>query len=291
MSITASMVKELRERTGAPMMECKKFLVATDGNMEEAITEMRKAGQTKADKKAGRVAAEGVVVVRIAADKKKAALVEINSETDFVARDSNFKTFADQVGDVALALESTDAEKLLAEKLSGSDETVDEARRALISKIGENIQVRRVDFVSAEGLIGSYSHGDRIGVLVSVEGGDEPLAKDLAMHIAASRPMVVSSDDVPEDEIQKERDIFMAQARESGKPEEIIEKMVGGRIKKFMGEVSLMGQSFVKDPNQTVEALLKSKNAKVAAFVRMEVGEGIEKKEENFVEEVMSQVR
>jgi len=285
------MVKELRERTGAPMMECKKFLVATDGNMEEAITEMRKAGQTKADKKAGRVAAEGVVVVRIAADKKKAALVEINSETDFVARDSNFKTFADQVGDVALALESTDAEKLLAEKLSGSDETVDEARRALISKIGENIQVRRVDFVSAEGLIGSYSHGDRIGVLVSVEGGDEPLAKDLAMHIAASRPMVVSSDDVPEDEIQKERDIFMAQARESGKPEEIIEKMVGGRIKKFMGEVSLMGQSFVKDPNQTVEALLKSKNAKVAAFVRMEVGEGIEKKEENFVEEVMSQVR
>lgn len=291
MSITASMVKELRERTGAPMMECKKFLVATDGNMEEAITEMRKAGQTKADKKAGRVAAEGVVVVRIAADKKKAALVEINSETDFVARDSNFKTFADQVGDVALALETTDVEKLLAEKLSGSDETVDEARRALISKIGENIQVRRVDFVSAEGMIGGYSHGDRIGVLVSVEGGDESLAKDLAMHIAASRPMVVSSDDVPEEEIQKERDIFMAQARESGKPEEIIEKMVGGRIKKFMGEVSLMGQSFVKDPNQTVEALLKSKDAKVVAFTRMEVGEGIEKKEDNFVEEVMSQVR
>lgn len=291
MSISAAMVKELRERTGAPMMECKKFLVATNGDMEEAITEMRKAGQTKADKKADRVAAEGVIVLCASDDKKRAVLVEINSETDFVARDSNFIEFAESVADVALTMGTTDVAVLSAATLTSGSETVDEARRALIAKIGENIQLRRVEFVEAEEAIGTYRHGSRIGVLVSMKNGSEDLAKDLAMHIAASKPLVVGADDVPEEEIAREREIFMAQARESGKPEDIIEKMVGGRIKKFMSEVSLLGQPFVKDPNQTVEALLKAKNAEVLSFVRMEVGEGIEKKEDNFVEEVMSQVR
>lgn len=291
MSISAAMVKELRERTGAPMMECKKFLVATNGDMEEAITEMRKAGQTKADKKADRVAAEGVIVLCASDDKKRAVLVEINSETDFVARDSNFIEFAESVADVALTMGTTDVAVLSAATLASGSETVDEARRALIAKIGENIQLRRVEFVEAEEAIGTYRHGSRIGVLVSMKNGSEDLAKDLAMHIAASKPLVVGADDVPEEEIAREREIFMAQARESGKPEDIIEKMVGGRIKKFMSEVSLLGQPFVKDPNQTVEALLKAKNAEVLSFVRMEVGEGIEKKEDNFVEEVMSQVR
>lgn len=291
MSITASMVKELRERTGAPMMECKKFLVATDGDMENAILEMRKAGQTKADKKADRVAAEGIIVFCRSEDGRHAVLVEVNSETDFVARDASFMDFANQVGQAALLSGSEDLAVLSQMKLSDELGTVDEARRALISKIGENIQIRRIAFVESDEAIGGYLHGSRIGVLVSMKAGNEALAKDLAMHIAASKPLVVNATQVPAEEIQRERDIFMAQARESGKPDAIIEKMVDGRIKKFMSEVSLMGQNFVKDPSQTVEALLKDNNAEVISFIRMEVGEGIEKKADNFVEEVMAQVR
>ena len=289
MSITAAMVKELRERTGAPMMECKKFLVATDGDMENAILELRKSGQTKADKKADRVASEGMVVFCSSDDARRAVLVEINSETDFVARDANFIDFAKQVGAAALAAGSTDVEVVSESQLS--DGTVDEARRALIAKIGENIQVRRIAFVESDEAIGGYLHGSRIGVLVSMKAGSEALAKDLAMHIAASKPLVVSTEQVPAEEIQREREIFVAQARESGKPDAIIEKMVDGRIKKFLAEVSLLGQAFVKNPSQTVAELLKEKNAEVLSFTRMEVGEGIEKKEDNFAEEVMSQVR
>ncbi|MDX2346010.1 MAG: translation elongation factor Ts [Legionella sp.] len=289
MSITAAMVKELRERTGAPMMECKKFLVATDGDMENAILELRKAGQTKADKKADRVASEGIIVFAASDDARRSVLVEINSETDFVARDSNFLDFSQQVATAALACGSTDVNALLAMQLA--DGTVDEARRALIAKIGENIQIRRIAFVESGEAVGGYLHGSRIGVLVSMKNGSEALAKDLAMHIAASKPLVVSTEEVPADEIQREREIFVAQARESGKPDAIIEKMVDGRIKKFLAEVSLVGQPFVKNPNQTVAELLKAENAEVLSFTRIEVGEGIEKKEDNFVAEVMSQVR
>ncbi|MDF1645395.1 MAG: translation elongation factor Ts [Legionellaceae bacterium] len=289
MSITAAMVKELRERTGAPMMECKKFLVATDGDMENAILELRKAGQTKADKKADRVASEGIVVFCASDDARRAVLVEVNSETDFVARDSNFIEFAKQVATAALASGSEDVD--VVSNMQVSDGTVDEARRALIAKIGENIKVRRIAFVESDEAIGGYLHGTRIGVLVSMKQGSEALAKDLAMHIAASKPLVVSAEQVPAEEIQREREIFVAQARESGKPDAIIEKMVDGRIKKFLAEVSLLGQDFVKNPSQTVADLLKEKNAEVLSFTRIEVGEGIEKKEDNFVEEVMSQVR
>jgi elongation factor Ts len=289
MSITAAMVKELRERTGAPMMECKKFLVATDGDMENAILELRKAGQTKADKKAGRVASEGVIVFRAATHRRRAVLVEINSETDFVARDASFLEFAGTVAEKALEMGATDVDTLLGASLS--EGTVEEARRALIANIGENIQIRRIALIESEGAIGGYLHGSRIGVLVSMKSGSEALAKDLAMHIAASKPLVVSESEVPEAEIQREREIFVAQARESGKPDAIIEKMVDGRIKKFLGEVSLLGQPFVKNPSQTVAALLKENNAEVLSFTRIEVGEGIEKKADDFVAEVMSQVR
>lgn len=291
MSITAAMVKELRERTGAPMMECKKFLVATDGDMETAILEMRKSGQAKADKKASRVAAEGVVVLFVSDDARRAVLVEINSETDFAARDSNFTEFANQVAKTALAAETTDVAALLETPVVEGNGTVEETRQALVAKIGENIQVRRIEFITSDEAIGGYLHGARIGVLVTMKQGSEALAKDLAMHIAASRPLVVGPDQVPAEEITRERDIFMSQARESGKPEAIIEKMVEGRIKKFIGEVSLLGQDFVKNPSQTVAQLLKEKNAEVVSFTRIEVGEGIEKKADNFVEEVMAQVR
>lgn len=291
MNITAAMVKELRQRTDAPMMECKKFLVATDGDMELAILEMRKSGQAKADKKADRVAAEGVVVFCASDDKKRAVLVEINSETDFVSRDVNFTEFANQVAKTALASGTTDIAILNQEKLDGSDLSIEQTRQGLVAKLGENIQLRRAQFVESDEAIGAYLHGTRIGVLVTMKQGSEALAKDLAMQVAAGRPIVVSAAQVPAEEIARERDIFMAQARESGKPEAIIEKMVEGRIQKFVSEVSLLGQDFVKNPSQKVSQLLKEKNADVISFTRFEVGEGIEKKEDNFVEEVMAQVR
>lgn len=290
MSISAKLVMELRERTGAGMMECKKFLIATNGDIDAAITEMRKAGQAKADKKADRVAAEGTVNVARATDGRTAVMIEINSETDFVARDENFTSFTTQVAEAALNSSVTTVEELSALTLA-SGGTVEQARQQLVAKIGENIKIRRIERVSTEGVIGHYMHGSRIGVVVAVKNGDETLAKDIAMHIAASKPLVVSRDQVSADAIETEREIFTAQAKESGKPQEIIDKMIDGRINKFIDEVSLLGQPYVKNPDIKVGQLLKEKNAEVLSFVRYEVGEGIEKKEDNFVEEVMAQVR
>lgn len=290
MTISASMVMKLRERTGAGMMECKKFLILTEGDIEKAITEMRKAGQAKADKKADRVAAEGVIVIARSADEKTAVMLEINSETDFVARDENFTHFARAASEAAIEHGVTDIEALGNVVVSGSH-TVEQARLELIAKIGENIKLRRIKTLTSDGVVGYYLHGSRIGVLVSLKNGNDALAKDIAMHIAASRPIVVSRDQVPQDAIQTEREIFTAQALESGKPQDIIDKMIEGRISKFVAEVSLLGQPYVKDPNITVGQLMKDKNAEVLSFARFEVGEGIEKKEDNFVEEVMAQVR
>ncbi|BCL53903.1 elongation factor Ts [Francisella tularensis subsp. holarctica] len=286
-NISAKLVKELRERTGAGMMECKKALVAAAGDIEKAAEEMRISGQTKADKKASRVAAEGVIEV-YAADGR-AILLEINSETDFVARDETFKKFAQEAVKAAHAANAKTIEEVLAAKTSNG-ETVEEARKSLIAKIGENIQVRRVKTVEAETL-GAYIHGSKIGVVAALEGGDEDLAKDVAMHVAAANPMVVSGDQVPADVVAKEKEIFTAQAKESGKPAEIIEKMIVGRIRKFLDEVALLGQDFVKDPAIKVEKLVKDKGAKVVNFIRLDVGEGIEKKEEDFAAEVMSQIK
>lgn len=287
MAVTAQMVKELRERTGAGMMECKKALTAANGDIELAIEEMRKSGAAKADKKASRTAAEGVIVMHAA--NGRAIAVEINSETDFVARDENFKKFADAVALAVHAAGVESAEEAANVKLA-SGETIEEARKALITKIGENIKVRRIASVKAP-VVGYYSHGGKIGVLAALEGGDESLAKDIAMHVAASNPMVVSQDDIPADVVAKEREIFIAQTQDSGKPQEIIEKMVEGRIRKFLDEQALVGQPFVKDPNQKVGQLLKANNAKVLSFARFLVGEGIEKEEVDFAAEVMSQVK
>ncbi len=292
MAITAALVKELRERTGAGMMECKKALVETDGDIELAIENMRKSGQAKAAKKAGRIAAEGVIVIKASDDGKKVAMAEVNCETDFVAKDDNFLSFANAVVERVLDSDVADVEALSALPLhEGEDTTVEEARQALVSKIGENMSVRRFVRMETDGQIASYRHGVRIGVLVEMNGGDEELGRDLAMHIAASNPVCVEEKDVPADLLAKEKEIIEAQAKESGKPDNIIEKMVEGRLRKFLSEVTLVGQPFVKDPDTTVGKLLKSKGANVNQFVRFEVGEGIEKKQENFAEEVAAQMR
>jgi len=291
MAITAALVKELRERTGAGMMECKKALVETDGNIETAIEHMRKSGLAQADKKAGRTAADGLVIIKTSADNKQAAIVEVNSETDFVAKGDDFINFANAIGARVLNSKPADMDALMAMPLQDGGESVEDVRKALIAKLGENMSVRRFEFVETSGQIGSYMHGARIGVLVDLDGGDIELGKDLAMHIAASRPACVGEEDVPAELIEKEKEIFSAQAAESGKPADIIEKMVGGRIKKFLKEITLMGQPFVKDPDQTIEKLLKGAGAKVNSFMRYEVGEGIEKKTENFADEVMAQVK
>ncbi len=293
MEITASLVKELRERTGAGMMECKKALVESQGSIEAAIEAMRKSGQAKAAKKAGRIAADGVVVIKVAADGKSGVMVEVNSETDFVAKDANFKDFADAVGEAALAAAVADVEALSALPIrAGEATTIAEAREALIAKIGENIQVRRlVRFEDTQGQLHSYRHGVRIGVLVEMEGGDAELGKDIAMHVAASNPLCVDASQVPAEVLAKEKDIFRAQALESGKPVEIVDKIIEGRVRKYMEEMTLLGQPFVKDVEVTVEKLLGRVGAKVHRFSRVEVGEGIEKKQENFADEVMAQVR
>jgi elongation factor Ts len=291
MAITAALVKELRERTGAGMMECKKALVETDGDIDAAIEAMRKSGAAKADKKADRVAADGKIEMAVSDDGATLAMVEINSETDFVAKDENFLAFAAAVAAAALAGEAADAEALSAMTLA-SGETVDEARKNLIAKIGENITVRRCNIIKRQGdHLGIYAHGARIGVVVDLKGGSEELAKDIAMHIAASKPVCVAQADVPAELVEKEKEIFSAQAAESGKPAEIIEKMVTGRIAKFLNEQALYGQPFVKDPDQNVEKLVKAAGASVMSFLRLEVGEGIEKKVENFADEVMAQVK
>ena len=286
-AITASQVKELRERTGAGMMECKKALVETEGDIEVAIENMRKSGQAKAAKKAGRIAAEGIIMER--SNDQVAIILEINSETDFVSRDEGFLAFANTVADAALANQTADIETLNNVLIDGK--SVEETRLALVTTIGENIQLRRINILSAgDGQIAAYIHGGRIGVITSINDADETLAKDIAMHIAATNPLVINPEDVDADVVEKEKEIFIAQAKESGKPDEIIEKMIGGRMKKFLAEVSLTGQSFVKDPSTTVGELLTSNNATATAFIRYEVGEGIEKKEEDFAAEVMAQV-
>lgn len=292
MSVSAAMVKELRERTGSGMMECKKALVEANGNLDAAIEIMRKAGLAKADKKSGRTAAEGCICVKLSADGKRAAMLEINSETDFVAKADDFVTFANGVAQTVLDSEVASVDELLGRELPGAGISVDERRRELVSKLGENISVRRFErFATESGLLASYLHGSRIGVLVELQGGDQELARDIAMHVAASKPVCVDESGVPAETIAKEKEIFSAQAETSGKPANIIEKMVEGRIKKFLGEITLVGQPFVKDPDQTVSALLKGKGASVTRFSRFEVGEGIEKEESNFAEEVMAQVR
>lgn len=290
MAISAAMVKELRERSGAGMMECKKALVETDGDIEAAIELMRKSGQAKADKKAGRVAAEGLISVKVTADAKAVAIAEVNCETDFVTKESDFMAFVDNVGARVLSDNPDSVEALSAMAVTDGGKTIDETRQELISKIGENMTVRRFERFDAAGSISSYKHGVRIAVIVDLENGDDELGKDIAMHIAASRPSCISEADVDQALLDKEREIFSAQALESGKPENIVEKMVEGRIKKYLKEITLMGQPFVKDPDQTIEQLLKSKGATVHRFVRMEVGEGIEKKVENFAEEVAAQI-
>jgi len=292
MAITASMVKELRERTGAGMMECKKALVESNGDIEVAIEEMRKSGQAKAAKKAGRTAAEGVILVNTSADGKNAVIVEVNCETDFVAKDENFLSFANAVAERALGGGAADVAELMSQPLhEGEDTTIEQAREALVSKIGENMAVRRFERVTTAGIISSYLHGDRIGVMVDLEGGDDELGRDIAMHIAASRPVCVSEEQVPADLLEKEREIFTAQAKDSGKPDNIIEKMIDGRIRKYLAEITLVGQPFVKDPDTTVGKLLGAKGAKVNGFIRFEVGEGIEKKVENFADEVAAQAK
>jgi elongation factor Ts len=289
MNITADAVKQLRERTGAGMMECKKALVETKGDLDAAADLMRKQGLAKADKKASRVAAEGVVVVEKSADAKTAALVEINCETDFVAREPEFRSFAQSVVALALSSKPASLDALLAAKLS-SGETVEEKRRALVAKIGENISVRRFVVLSSADHLGAYVHGTRIGALVAVKGGDAALAHDIAMHVAASNPKYLSQAQIPADIVEKERAILTEQAQGEGKPPEIVAKMVEGRLRKSLGEITLAGQAFVKDPDMTIEKLLKGAKAEVTAYERFEVGAGIEKKQEDFVAEVMAQV-
>jgi elongation factor Ts len=288
MSITASMVKELRERTGAGMMECKKALVETGGDLDAAAEFLRKSGQAKADKKASRVAADGRVV--IAQEDGKAVIAEVNSETDFVAKDENFVAFAEAVAAAALASGTTDVQALAGESLADG-RGIEQARTELIAKVGENIGVRRVEIIAADGVLASYSHGARIGVVIALDGGNEELARDVAMHVAAMNPQYVSEADVPAETLESERRILTEQAQDSGKPADIIEKMVTGRVNKFLKEITLLGQPFVKDDSVTVGKLLAGADASIVACVRYEVGEGIEKKEENFAEEVMAQIK
>ena len=287
-AITTALIKELRERTGVGMMDCKKALAETDGDIEAAIENLRKAGAAAAAKKAGRIAAEGVIARAEAADGSAVVLVEVNSETDFVAKDEGFKAFAGAVAQAAVDGNPADVEALNAMKTG--DATIEEARQALITKIGENIGVRRFERVEADGgVLGAYLHGVKIGVVAQLKGGDAELAKDVAMHIAATNPTCISEAEMPADLLEKEKDIFVAQARESGKPDNIIEKMIEGRMKKFLKENTLLGQAFVKNPDQSIEQLLKENGAEMVSFVRLEVGEGIEKKEDDFVAEVMAQ--
>ncbi len=287
MAVSASMVKELRERTGAGMMECKKALVEHGGDMDAAAEHLRKSGQAKADKKSGRVAADGKVVIK--ANGGSAVAVEINSETDFVAKDDNFLEFADAVADAALASGRTDVDSFASDTLADG-RSVETARTELVAKVGENISVRRIARVENAGPIGHYTHGAKIGAIVALEGGDEALARDIAMHVAAINPAHIDESEVPAETLENERRILTEQAQESGKPAEIVAKMVDGRIAKFLKEITLVGQPFVKDPDVTVGKLLEGASASVVAFTRFEVGEGIEKKEENFADEVMKQV-
>ena len=291
MTITAALVKELRERTGAGMMDCKKALIETNADLEAAIDLMRTSGAAKAAKKAGRIASEGLVNVSISDDNKAAVILEVNSETDFVTKGQPFIDFVNALGRLALKNKPESIGTFLTQTLE-SGETVDEAREGIIAKIGENISVRRLQIVNAEnGVLGAYKHGDRIAVLAVLSGKNSGLAKDIAMHIAASKPECISEEHLSNEFLEREKAIFIEQAKDSGKPDNIIEKMIVGRMKKFVNEVTLYGQAFIKDPDTSVGKLVKSHNAEVKFFVRFEVGEGIEKKEDNFVEEVMAQAQ
>jgi elongation factor Ts len=294
MEISAALVKELRERTGSGMMECKKALVETKGDIDAAVELMRKAGLAKADKRAGRTAAEGLIVIERSPDARRASMAEVNCETDFVSKGDDFRSFAQAVAQRVLrgAPESLDA-LLNAPLHEGQSKTVNETRQELVGVIGENMNVRRYAYYSTDeqGRIGAYLHGSRIGVLVEMKNGSEELAKDVAMHVAASKPVCVQAEDVPAELVTSEREIFSAQAAASGKPANIVEKMVEGRIKKFLSEVALVGQPFVKDPNKTVGQLLEESGATVIRFQRFEVGEGIEKKSSDFAAEVMEQIK
>ena len=283
--MSAQLVKELRERTGLGLLECKKALKEADNDIEVAIEALRKSSGMKAAKKAGRIAADGVVTTRIAEDGSYGVLVEVNSETDFVARDENFLGFVAKVADTLYEQRSAELDAIT----SGD---IEEARQALVQKIGENIGVRRASLVTADsGVVGSYVHGNnRIAVLVELRGGDQDLARDVAMHVAAVNPQVVSPDDMPEDLVAKEREIYSAQAQDSGKPPEIVEKMIDGRIRKFLSENSLTEQAFVKDPDITVGKLVSQAGAEVLGFTRFEVGEGIEVEKVDFASEVAAQL-
>ena len=288
MTITASMVKELRDRTGAGMMECKKSLVEVNGDIDAAIELLRTSGQAKAEKKAGRVAADGRIEIK--SNNSDAVILEINSETDFVAKDENFINFSNSIINVLIKNNVKDI-SMLNDSIISDGKTVEQARTNLIAKVGENISVRRFDRIEGSENLGLYSHGSRIGCIVSLSGGDENLAKDIAMHIAATNPICIDKDDAPRDLVDREKRIFSEQAASSGKPPEIIEKMIQGKMSKFLKEISLLGQSFVKDPDISVENLLKNANASIIQFIRYEVGEGIEKKKENFADEVMKQIQ
>ncbi|MDT8451757.1 MAG: translation elongation factor Ts [Gammaproteobacteria bacterium] len=291
MQITAAMVKELRERTGSGMMECKKALQEADGNIDTAIENMRKSGLASADKKAGRIAAEGRIAVEISEDGKKAVILEVNCETDFVSGGDEFMSFATSIAKTALAKQPKSVEELVTLPIAEGGETIEEVRQMMVAKIGENIQVRRFELLeTTNGTFGSYSHGLRMSVLVEMENGNDELIKDIAMHIAASNPLYISEADVSPEVLEKEKEILRAQALESGKPAEIVEKMLEGRIRKYLAEITLVGQPFIKDPDKTVGDLLNEAGATVVRFVRYEVGEGIEKKQENFADEVKAQL-
>jgi elongation factor Ts len=285
MVITAGMVKELRERSGAGMMECKKALTETQGNMDTAVEWLRKQGLAKADKKAGRIAAEGRIA--LAREGNRAVMVEVNSETDFVAKDENFLKFSEAVAKAALNASASDIDTLKTTRINGA--TVEEARQELVAKCGENVQLRRLVAVAAKGQLGSYVHGGRIGVLVEVEGGNDELVRGIAMHVAAMNPPFVSPDQVPAEIVAKEKEIALAQVKDTGKPPEILEKMISGKLRKTLAEMSLTGQPYVMDTSISVEEALRKAGAKVHAFHRLAVGEGIEKKEEDFAAEVMKQ--
>jgi elongation factor Ts len=287
-AISASLVKQLRERTGAGMMECKKALVESDGDIEAAAELMRKSGAAKADKKSGRVAADGTIKAFVTEDRNNAVILEINSETDFVAKDDNFQSFADGVLQAIVQHKPANVEALASLSLADG-QTIEEARQVLIGKVGENIQIRRFKIVESGQGVSSYLHGSRIGVLVESSASAE-MARDIAMHVAAVNPQFIDEQAVPAEFIEKEKEILIAQAQDSGKPAEIIEKMIQGRLRKFLAEITLLDQPFVKDPDQTVGKLLSGAGASISSFTRYEVGEGIEKKVEDFAAEVASQL-
>ena len=288
-NITAQMVKELRDRTGAGMMECKKALVESEGNMDKAIETMRKAGQAKADKKSSRIAAEGVVTLVM--KDGYANMIEINCETDFVAKDENFLEFVKVISDASIDSYKENLEDFMNSK-NASGKTIEETRLELVSKVGENVKIRRIKSIDGkDSYLGHYMHGSKIGVVVTLEKENDELAKDICMHVAAMKPSALNANDISKNDLEKEREIYMAQAKESGKPENIIQKMVDGKIKKYISEVTLVDQTFVKDNDITISELLKKNDNNVLSFHRMEVGEGIEKKDENFADEVMAQIK